>query len=150
MTPHIASVTITFNDGQTITHTSPAVTPRSSSDLASDLRRAVGRADEGADRQRHRWTSDDELVTLDLYNRLGLAGADHPEVIAAAKLIGTTPASVNMRLGNQQAAATGGASGLTSVAKLTTRTWQEWSHRLDELPAAAAAARARLGEANSS
>ncbi len=138
MTPRVASVTINFDDGQAVTLTSPVVT------TTDPISRLVALADQGTDRSRHRWTADDELVTLDIYVRLGQVGADHPEVIAAAELIGTTPASVNMRLGNQQAVATGGTHGLTSVAKLTRATWQEWSHRLDELPAAAAAARARL------
>lgn len=152
MTPRIASVTITFENGRAVTLGPEWLAEASSAASPGPGSRPEGLADTwessrggwSADRARHRWTEDDEIVTLDIYTRLGLAGADHPEVVAAAELIGTTPASVNMRLGNQQAAASGGTSGLTSVAKLTVRTWQEWSHRLEELPTAAAAARRRL------
>lgn len=138
MAPQVTSVTINFDDGQAVTLASPVITTTDS------ISRLLAMADQPPDRSRHRWTADDELVTLDIYVRLGQVGADHPEVIAVAELIGTTPASVNMRLGNQQAVATGGTRGLTSVAKLTRAAWDEWSHRLDELPAAAAAARTRL------
>lgn len=138
MAPQVTSVTINFDDGQAVTLSSPVIT------TTDPISRLLSLTDRAPDRSRHRWTADDEIVTLDIYVRLGQVGADHPEVITVAELIGTTPASVNMRLGNQQAVATGGAHGLTSVAKLTQATWDEWSQRLDELPAAAAAARARL------
>lgn len=138
MSPQVTSVIINFDDGHAITLSSPVVT------TTDPISRLLAMTDQPADRTRHRWVADDELVTLDIYVRLGQAGADHPEVVAVAELIGTTPASVNMRLGNQHAVATGGTQGLTSVAKLTKVTWEEWSHRLDELPAAAAEARARL------
>ena len=78
------------------------------------------------------WTREDSIVVLNLYCRIPFsrARASHPEVVRTARLLGRTPASVNLKIGNfgsfDPELKKRGIGGLTGVSKLDRRIWEEF------------------------
>jgi len=87
----------------------------------------------------HEWTDDEMAIVLKLYCELprGKTNQSNPEVIRIAKLIGRTPASVNMRLGNYAAVDSDytkdGKKGLDHVGKNVKETWNKFSNSMEKL-----------------
>lgn len=85
------------------------------------------------------WTRDEEIVVLDLYCKIPFqkSSKNHPEVIRIAKIIGRTPSSVNMKIGNfgsfDEALKQQGIVGLTNVSRLDKEIWDEFNNQWDEL-----------------
>lgn len=78
------------------------------------------------------WTRDEHILAFNLYNRIpfGKTHKGNPEVIKLAELIGRTPSSVGMKLGNfarlDPALKARGIKGLTNGAKGEVDIWNEY------------------------
>ncbi len=85
------------------------------------------------------WTREEEIVVFDLYCKIPFkkSSKNHPEVIRIAKIIGRTPSSVNMKIGNfgsfDDNLKRQGIVGLTNASKLDEEIWNEFNKRWDEL-----------------
>lgn len=85
------------------------------------------------------WTREEEIVVFDLYCKIPFkkSSKNHPEVIRVAKIIGRTPSSVNMKIGNfgsfDDNLKRQGIVGLTNASKLDEEIWNEFNKRWDEL-----------------
>ena len=87
------------------------------------------------------WATDELIVALDLYLRLGMASKTHPEVVAASALLNTlpihegarsatfrNPTGVALKLANFAALDPSYAgSGMTSVGRGDAKVWDELS-----------------------
>lgn len=85
------------------------------------------------------WTREEEIVVFDLYCKIPFkkSSKNHPELIRVAKIIGRTPSSVNMKIGNfgsfDDNLKRQGIVGLTNASKLDEEIWNEFNKRWDEL-----------------
>ena len=87
----------------------------------------------GQNRSRSPWTRDENIVALGLYCRIPFAKsrASHPEVIRVARLLGRSPASVHLKIGNfgsfDPELKKRGVVGLANVGALDRQVWEEFS-----------------------
>lgn len=87
----------------------------------------------------NRWTREQTIITLGLYCRIPFAKASstNPEIIKVAKLIGRSPNSVKMKVGNfgsfDERLKASGIVGLSNVSKLDKNIWEEYSSNWDKL-----------------
>lgn len=85
------------------------------------------------------WTREEEIIVLNLYCRIPFQKSSkfHPAVVSIAKLIGRTPSSVNMKIGNFGSFDTNlkaqGIVGLSNASKLDKQIWDEYNDKWDEL-----------------
>lgn len=85
------------------------------------------------------WTREEHILAFNLYNRLpfGKINKSNPEVIKLATLIGRTPSSVGMKLGNfgrlDPALKARGISGLKNGAKGEIEVWEEFKESPEDL-----------------
>lgn len=99
---------------------------------------------------RRDWTRDELLLVMNLYCRLpfGRLHRRNPEVIAMAKVIGRTPSSVAMKLGNlaslDPAHRERGVKGLPGVSKADRAIWREFHEDWDRLSVESEALRERF------
>ena len=97
--------------------------------------------------QSRKWTKEESILALALYCQIpfGKINRNHPQVIELAKLLGRTPASVSMKMGNfgrfDEALAAKGITGLSHGSALDKAVWdeyhlnmQELSHTVEEIP----------------
>ena len=88
---------------------------------------------------RHPWTRDATIVVLGLYCRIPFTkvNKNHPEIIRIAKLIGHSPSSVGMKIGNlgscDEQLKAKGIKGLVNCSKLDKYTWDEFSDNWQKL-----------------
>ncbi|MDO4477025.1 MAG: HNH endonuclease [Clostridia bacterium] len=85
------------------------------------------------------WTRDEEIIVFNLYCKIPFqkSSKSHPDIIAIAKLIGRTPSSVNMKIGNfgsfDETLKKKGIVGLANASKLDKEIWDEFNGKWDEL-----------------
>lgn len=85
------------------------------------------------------WTREEEIVVFDLYCKIPFnkSSKNHPDVIRVANIIGRSPSSVNMKIGNfgsfDENLKQKGIVGLTNASKLDGEVWSEFNERWDEL-----------------
>lgn len=85
------------------------------------------------------WTRDEEIIVFNLYCKIPFqqSSKNHPDVIKIANLIGRTPSSVNMKIGNfgsfDETLKKRGIVGLTNASKLDKEIWDEFNGKWDEL-----------------
>ena len=85
------------------------------------------------------WTRAEEIIVFNLYCKIPFqhSSKNHPEVIRIANLIGRSPSSVNMKIGNfgsfDETLKSKGIVGLTNASKLDAQIWQEFNNRWEEL-----------------
>ncbi|WP_462136988.1 HNH endonuclease [Candidatus Mycalebacterium sp.] len=78
------------------------------------------------------WSREENIIVLDLYFRIPFSKsrASHPEVQKVAKIIGRTPASVNLKIGNfgsfDTTLAEKKIKGLVHTSKLDKEIWKEF------------------------
>ena len=97
--------------------------------------------------QSRKWTKDESVLALALYCKIPFRkiNKNHPQVIELAKLLGRTPASVSMKMGNfgrfDEALAAKGVTGLSHGSALDKDVWDEYhlnmqalSHTVEEIP----------------
>lgn len=96
------------------------------------------------------WTREEEIVVFDLYCKIPFnkSSKNHPDVIRVANLIGRSPSSVNMKIGNfgsfDENLKQKGIVGLTNASKLDGEIWKEFNEHWDELSAESAQIIARM------
>ena len=84
------------------------------------------------------WTRDELILAINLYCKLpfGKMHKGNPEVIEMARLIGHTPSSVGLKLGNfasfDPSLKARGVKGVSNASKLDKRTWDEFYNNWDE------------------
>ncbi len=91
---------------------------------------------------RRRWTREETLIVFNLYCRIPFKDSNkaHPDVRYIARLIGRTPDSVNMKVGNfgslDPELKRRGIRGLTNRSRLDESVWNEfhdnWQELIDE------------------
>lgn len=85
------------------------------------------------------WTRDEEIIVFNLYCKIPFqkSSKNHPDVIKIANLIGRTPSSVNMKIGNfgsfDETLKKQGIVGLANASKLDKEIWDEFNGKWDEL-----------------
>jgi putative restriction endonuclease len=85
------------------------------------------------------WTREEHILAFNLYNRIpfGKTHKANPEVIKLAKLIGRTPSSIGMKLGNfarlDPALQARGIKGLSNGAKGEVDIWDEFKNSPEDL-----------------
>lgn len=85
------------------------------------------------------WTRDEEIIVFNLYCKIPFqkSSKNHPDIIKVAKLIGRTPSSVNMKIGNfgsfDETLKKKGIVGLANASKLDKEIWDEFNGKWDEL-----------------
>ena len=89
-----------------------------------------------------RWTREETLIVFNLYCRIPFKDSNkaHPDVRHVAKLIGRTPDSVNMKIGNlgslDPELEKRGIRGLRHTSRLDRSVWNDfhdnWEERIDE------------------
>ena len=85
------------------------------------------------------WTRNEEIIVFNLYCKIPFqrSSKSHPDVIKIANLIGRTPSSVNMKIGNfgsfDETLKAKGIVGLTNASRLDKEIWDEFNGRWDEL-----------------
>jgi putative restriction endonuclease len=85
------------------------------------------------------WTREEHILAFNLYNRIpfGKINKSNPEVIKLASLIGRTPSSVGMKLGNfgrlDPALKARGVSGLKNGAKGEIQVWEKFKESPEDL-----------------
>ena len=85
------------------------------------------------------WTREEEIVVFDLYCKIPFkkSSKTHPDVIRIANIIGRTPSSVNMKIGNfgsfDENLKQQGIVGLINASKLDAEIWKEFNEHWDEL-----------------
>ena len=89
--------------------------------------------------QNRKWTKDEAVLALALYCKIpfGKINKNHPQVIELAKLLGRTPASVSMKMGNfgrfDEELAKKGISGLSHGSALDKTVWDEYHLNMQAL-----------------
>lgn len=89
--------------------------------------------------QGEKWTKEETVLALALYCKIpfGKINKNHPRVIELSKLIGRTPASVSMKMGNfgrfDEDLAKKGISGLSNGSKLDKEVWDEYHLNMQAL-----------------
>lgn len=89
--------------------------------------------------QSRKWTKDESVLALALYCKIpfGRINKNHPQVIELAKLLGRTPASVSMKMGNfgrfDEALAAKGVTGLSHGSALDKVVWDKYHLNMQEL-----------------
>ena len=97
--------------------------------------------------QSRKWSKEEAVLALALYCRIpfGKINKSHPQVVELAKLLGRTPASVSMKMGNfvrfDEELARKGISGLSHGSALDKEVWDEYhldmqslSDAVDQIP----------------
>lgn len=85
------------------------------------------------------WSREEEIIVFNLYCKIPFKSSskNHPEVIRIANIIGRTPSSVNMKIGNfgsfDENLKALGIVGLTNASKLDKEIFEEFSGKWDEL-----------------
>ncbi len=85
------------------------------------------------------WTRNEEIIVFNLYCKIPFqkSSKNHPDVIRIAKLIGRTPSSVNMKIGNfgsfDETLKAQGIVGLTNASRLDKEIWDEFNGQWDKL-----------------
>ncbi len=93
--------------------------------------------------QNRKWTKEESILALALYCKIpfGKINKKHPQVIELAKLIGRTPASVSMKMGNfgsfDDDLARKGITGLSHGSALDKAVWDEYHLNMQALSEAA-------------
>ena len=88
---------------------------------------------------RRRWTREETLIVFNLYCRIPfkVSNKAHPDVQHIAKLIGRTPDSVNMKIGNlgslDPELKKQGITGLSNRSRLDESVWNEFHNNWEEL-----------------
>ena len=88
---------------------------------------------------RRRWTREETLIVFNLYCRIPFKDSNkaHPDVQYIARLIGRTPDSVNMKIGNfgslDPELKKRGIRGLTNRSRLDESVWNEFHDNWEEL-----------------
>ena len=86
------------------------------------------------------WTRDELILAINLYCKLpfGQLHNRNPEIIKLAQLIGRTPSSVGLKLGNlasfDPSLRARGIKGASNASKLDKEIWNEFYQNWDELP----------------
>jgi putative restriction endonuclease len=86
-----------------------------------------------------RWTKEQTIVVFNLYCKIPFrkASSTHPDIIRIAKLIGRSPNSVKMKIGNfgsfDPELKKRGIVGLSNTSKLDEEVWNEFNDNWDEL-----------------
>ena len=86
------------------------------------------------------WTRDELILAINLYCKLpfGQLHNRNPEIIKLAQLIGRTPSSVGLKLGNlasfDPSLQARGIKGASNASKLDKEIWNEFYQNWDELP----------------
>lgn len=86
-----------------------------------------------------KWSWEEEIVVFNLYCKIPFkdSSKSHPDVIALANLIGRSPSSVNLKIGNfgsfDETLQKRGIVGLGHTSKLDKDVWDEFNGRWDEL-----------------
>ena len=89
--------------------------------------------------QRAKWTKEETVLALALYCKIpfGKIHKNHPQVIELAKLLGRTPASVSMKMGNfgrfDEELVKRGISGLAHGSALDKVVWDEYHLNMQAL-----------------
>lgn len=89
--------------------------------------------------QHTKWTKEETVLALALYCKIpfGKINKNHPQVIELAKLLGRTPASVSMKMGNfgrfDEELAKRGISGLVHGSALDKVVWDEYHLNMQAL-----------------
>ena len=89
--------------------------------------------------QGEKWTKEETVLALALYCKIpfGKINKNHPRVIELSKLMGRTPASVSMKMGNfgrfDEDLAKKGISGLSNGSKLDKEVWDEYHLNMQAL-----------------
>ena len=85
------------------------------------------------------WTREEEIMAFNLYCKIPFqkVSKNHPEVIRVARIIGRTPSSVGMKIGNfgsfDPRLKEKGIVGLANASKLDQQIWEEFNGKWDEL-----------------
>ena|SRR2546425_3456462 len=91
------------------------------------------------------WNKDEVVLALALFKTGGVShDQNDPKVTELARLIGRTPASVAMKLGNLQAVHTAGRKGLPKASRLDRQVWEEFQNSKETLDAEAHRIRTKL------
>ncbi|MCF0212091.1 MAG: HNH endonuclease [Bacteroidales bacterium] len=86
-----------------------------------------------------KWTYDETIIALWTYCRIPFkeSRATHPEVVRVAKIIGRSPAALNMKIGNigrlDPSLAKQGIVGLTHGAKTEKEVWNDFEKNPEQL-----------------
>ena len=89
--------------------------------------------------QGEKWTKEETVLALALYCKIpfGKINKNHPQVIELSKLMGRTPASVSMKMGNfgrfDEELAKKGITGLSNGSKLDKDVWDEYHLNMQAL-----------------
>ena len=89
--------------------------------------------------QGERWTKEETVLALALYCKIpfGKIHKNHPQVIELSKLMGRTPASVSMKMGNfgrfDEELAKKNITGLSHGSKLDKEVWDEYHLNMQAL-----------------
>ena len=87
----------------------------------------------------NKWSREEEIIVFNLYCKIPfkLSSKNHPDVIRIANIIGRSPSSVNMKIGNfgsfDDNLKKQGISGLTNASKLDKEIFTEFNGKWDEL-----------------
>ena len=85
------------------------------------------------------WTREEEIIVFNLYCKIPFKNSSksHPDVIRIANLIGRSPSSVNMKIGNfgsfDENLRKQGIVGLSNASKLDKEIWDEFTGNWDKL-----------------
>ena len=88
---------------------------------------------------RENWTKEQTIVALNLYCKIPFnkVGSNHPDIIRIAKIIGRSPNSVKMKIGNfgsfEPELKKRGIVGLGNTSKLDEIVWNEFNTDWDNL-----------------
>lgn len=89
--------------------------------------------------QGRKWTKEEEIIVFNLYCKIPFKSSskNHPEVIKIANLIGRSPSSVNMKIGNfgsfDDNLRLQGIVGLSNASKLDKAVWDEFNNNWEKL-----------------
>ena len=90
-------------------------------------------------RKNNRWTRDQSIVVFNLYCKIPFnrASSNNPDIIRTAKLIGRSPNSVKMKIGNfgsfDPLLKEKGIVGLRNVSNLDKQIWEEFDNNWESL-----------------
>ena len=92
-----------------------------------------------SNQHKRQWTREETIIVLSLYCRIPFSqsNASHPEIRKVAELIGRTPASVNLKVGNfgsfDSELKKRGIVGLSHASKLDRQVWDEFNGSWEQL-----------------
>jgi len=86
-----------------------------------------------------KWDREETIIVLDLYFRIPFAKSSktHPKVVETAEIIGRSPSSVNLKIGNfgslDPTLKEEGIKGLENVSMLDRKIWKEFEDKYHDL-----------------